>query len=194
MSHFTAAFADELVKLSSLGRVARSAAKHSGRVGVDATRGIGRTLVDFAVQHPLLTAGGIVASNKDARNAVIEKTRTVGGDLADKLERAAHTKLGGLLGLATKPLKLIAKHPMGALGVASVAVPVVMAAKAAYSEGLQGGEQGRYLSAGPDETGRIRASDAAYTNYHRLLKHDADPKAVAAMSRNFKKGTFRTAG
>jgi len=104
-------------------------------------------------------------------------------------------KVGGagswLAGKALGVGKLIAKHPGKALGVGLIAIPTLMAARAGYASGLQGGEEGRQLAAGPDETGRIRPSDAAYTNYHELFKHKASPKAVEALSKNYKPEAFQ---
>jgi len=106
--------------------------------------------------------------------------------------------MGGLLsgimssggGLLKKTVGLAARNPMKALGVGMIVAPTVMAASSAYKGGMQPGEKGRYLAAGRDGSGRIRASDAAYTNYHELFDHKPTPKQVRALSKNHKPEMF----
>jgi hypothetical protein len=104
---------------------------------------------------------------------------------ADELTKLA---LGG--GLLKKTLGLIARNPLRALGVGMIVAPTIMAAKGGYESGRQGAERPRYLSAGRDQSGKIRASDAAYTNYHELFPHKATPKEIAALSKNYNPDAF----
>jgi hypothetical protein len=103
-------------------------------------------------------------------------------------------KLGGLAGLGGGLLKktvgLAAKHPLKALGVGMIVAPTALAYQNARKQGLEGGEKPRYLAAGRDESGRIRASEAAYTNYHDLFEHKPHPREVRALSKNYKPEAF----
>lgn len=104
------------------------------------------------------------------------------------------TKVGGLArSLLKNTVGLAAKHPMKTLGIGMIAAPTVMAYQAARKGGLEGGEKPRYLAAGVDESGRVRASDAAYTNYHSLFKHKPRPHEIAALSKNYKPEMFSRA-
>lgn len=98
-------------------------------------------------------------------------------------------KLGGVAGMLGAPLRLMAKHPGKALGVGFIAVPTAMAAVSGYNSGADG-PNGRQLAAGRDASGRIRASDAAYTNFHELFPHKPSRKAVRALSKNYRPDMF----
>lgn len=95
--------------------------------------------------------------------------------------------LGTLLRLAAKPVKFVAKRPLQTLGAGLVVGPPLLAMHQARKGALAGGEKPRYLAAGRDETGRIRASDSAYVNWHGLFPHDPSPKQVRALSKYHKK-------
>jgi len=98
----------------------------------------------------------------------------------------ARKSMGAVKGTA----KTIAKHPGKAM-VIGMTIPTLMAAGVGYDSGLHAGEQGHQLAAGPDETGQIRASDAAYTNYHQLFKHQATGEQVRSLSKNYRPEAFR---
>jgi hypothetical protein len=100
------------------------------------------------------------------------------------------TKLGGVAMNTLKGVAgAISRNKMRTLGAAFIAVPTGMAMYSGYRGGAEGGRQ-RQLAAGPDDSGRIRASEAAYTNYHELFPHKASPRAVRALSKNYKPEMF----
>jgi hypothetical protein len=104
------------------------------------------------------------------------------------------TKLGGILSsILGRTVKTVAKNPMRTLGVGMIAVPTAIAMKRGYEGGVSPGES-RQLAAGRDETGRIRPSQAAYTNYHELLPHKARAHEIRALSKNYKPGIFEGYG
>ena len=107
-----------------------------------------------------------------------------------KLSSLGGAMLGGTANVLKKGVGMVARHPLKALGVGMIAIPTVMAANSAYQGSRQGAEQPRYLAAGRDESGRIRASDAAYTNYHELFDHKPSAKQVKALSRNHRPEMF----
>lgn len=110
----------------------------------------------------------------------------------DELEKlavfGALARLGG--GALKKTVGLAVKHPMKALGLGMIVAPTVMAYQGAKAEGLKGGEKPRYLHAGRDESGQIRPSEAAYTNYHQLFKHKDKPHEIRELSKYYKPEAF----
>lgn len=112
----------------------------------------------------------------------LEKLGGLGGGLA---------RLGG--GALKKTLGLVTKHPMKALGVGLIAAPTIMAYQSAKDSGQNEGEKPRYLAAGRGEDGRIHASRAAYTNYHKLLPHKAKAHEIKALSKNYDPEMFSRA-
>lgn len=90
--------------------------------------------------------------------------------------------LGGLGSVA----KLVARNPMTALGVATVAGGTGIAATRGFKEGLHGGEKGRYLSAS-----KYGPSEAAYTNYHPMFEHKPTRASWRGLHEFYRPGAFR---
>lgn len=90
------------------------------------------------------------------------------------------TKTAGLLGGALKKgVGLAAKHPMMALGAASLAGLTAVQAAKQYKSGIATNERPRYLAAGPEGP-----SPAFNTNYHNLYEHEFSPEQKRELSWN----------
>ena len=108
---------------------------------------------------------------------------------ADELIKLA--VVGKALGkVLSAPAKWAVKNPMSALGVGFTVAPPIMAARQAYKDTMEGGQGSGYLSAGKDESGRVRSSESAHVNWHGLLPHKPTSKQVKALSKNYDESMF----
>jgi hypothetical protein len=90
--------------------------------------------------------------------------------------------LGALGGLG----KLVARHPMQALGVGMLAGSTGVAGASGFAKGLRGGEKGRYLAAS-----KHGPSQAAYINYHPLFEHKPTRAQLLRLHEHYRPGAFR---
>ena len=101
-------------------------------------------------------------------------------------------KEAGAIGALGSLGKLVAKHPLLAIGSASTAAATGIAAKAGYKRGRAGGQRPRYIAASYDPISRrAMPSRAALTNFNPLFNKRLTEKQKKKLHKHYKEKTFK---